>query len=59
MKLDITIFQGVAGGLPVEGEVCDLPNAKLGQELTHLNGGAGHNVPSALRCPGLRLKSFD
>jgi hypothetical protein len=29
MKLDITSFQSVAAGLPVEGEVCDLPNAKL------------------------------
>jgi hypothetical protein len=29
MKLDITSFQSVAAGLPVEGDVCDLPNAKL------------------------------
>jgi|EndMetStandDraft_2_1072991.scaffolds.fasta_scaffold148364_2 hypothetical protein len=29
MKLDITSFQSVAAGLAVEGEVCDLPNAKL------------------------------
>jgi hypothetical protein len=29
MKLDITSFQSVAAGLPVEGEVCDLPHAML------------------------------
>jgi hypothetical protein len=29
MKLDITSFQSVAAGLAVEGDVCDLPNAKL------------------------------
>jgi hypothetical protein len=29
MKLDITGFQSVAAGLPVEGEVCDLPHAML------------------------------
>jgi hypothetical protein len=29
MKLDITSFQSVAAGLPVEGEVCDLPHSML------------------------------
>jgi hypothetical protein len=29
MKLEMTNFQAVAAGLSVEGEVCDLPNAKF------------------------------
>ena len=29
MNLEITNFQAVAASLPVEGEVCELPNAKL------------------------------
>jgi hypothetical protein len=29
MNLEMTNFQAVAASLPVEGEVCDLPNAKL------------------------------
>jgi hypothetical protein len=29
MRLDITSFQSVAAGLPVEGEVCDLPHSML------------------------------
>jgi hypothetical protein len=29
MKLDLTNFQAVAASLTVEGEACDLPNAKL------------------------------
>src|SRR5262245_11425566 len=29
MNLEMTNFQAVAANLPVEGEFCDLPNAKL------------------------------
>jgi hypothetical protein len=29
MNLEMTNFQAVAASLPVEGEVCELPNAKL------------------------------
>ena len=29
MKLEMTNFQAVAASLTVEGDVCDLPNAKV------------------------------